>query len=163
VRGCHDYVHPVVHLVLPLLASGVACAGGISHRLADSLAVSHCGNRSTRRFGVFERPLFSACANVARTASHLTDDPPVCTKVTPPRESKKHRFWPLNGSFLSGLRRPGKPVSLWKPCGNCFLQKNGTRICQKKDLPSRFSFVPNVLNINKLSTLMVPAQGATTS
>ena len=78
-----------MHLVLPLLAACLACACGLSHRLVDTFAVSHCGNSGARRFGVFERPLFPAGATVARTAGHLTDGLSVCTKVTPPRASKK--------------------------------------------------------------------------
>jgi hypothetical protein len=139
-----------VHLIFPLLASGVACARGLSHRLADTLAVPHSGNRRGRRFGTFARPFFSACTTAARTASDLTDNLPVCTKVTSPRPSKKHRFWLLNRSFLNSLHAfAGSPL-LWKPCGNCFLQKSGETNLAIKKFTLRVGFVPIMLNIKGL-------------
>ena len=140
----------MVHLVLPLLAFGVACARGLPHRLADTLAVSHSGNCRGRRFGAFARPIFLACATTARAASDLTDNLPVCTKVTSPRPSKKHRFWLLNRSFLNSLHAFTGPTLLWKPCGNCFLQKSGETNRAIKMFPLRVWLVPIMLNIKEL-------------
>jgi hypothetical protein len=139
-----------VHLVFPLLASSVACVSGLSHRLVSSLALSHSGNRRGRRFGAFARPLFPARAASARTASDLSYKLPVCTKVTSPQPSKKHRFWPLNRSFLNSLRMfAGLPL-LWKPCGNCFLQKCSATNATIKKFVLRAKRVSIMLNIKEL-------------
>ena len=139
-----------MHLVLLLLASCFACARGLSHRVADSLAVSHCGNRSARRFGVFARTFFPARTTLTRTASHLTVDGPVCTRVTLPRQPKKHQFWLLNGSFLSGLHRVAKPALLWKPCGNCFSQNRRAPNWMTRKSMNRAEFASKALNISSL-------------
>jgi hypothetical protein len=148
----------VVHLVFPLLASSVACIGSLSHCLAGSLAVSHSGSRSGRRFGAFERTFFSACATAARTASDLTDNLPVCTKVTSPRPSKKHRFWLLNRSFLNSLRMFVGPPLLWKPCGNSFLQKDYATNWAIKKFTPRAGSVSIMLNIRGLIGHQPPAR-----
>jgi hypothetical protein len=151
-----------VHLVLLLLASCFACARGLSHRLADPLAVSHCRDRCARRFVVLESALFPARAYVARAASHLRDFLPVCSIVTPPRRSKSHGFWPLNGSFLNGLRGFGKPMPLWKPCGNCFLQKFAAPNCEtnKSAVFARKSI--NLFIMSGLRALQPGSQDAST-
>lgn len=147
-----------MHLVLPLLAFSVACVGGLSHRLGGSLAVSYSGNRRARRFGVFEGPLFTTCTAAARTASDLTDNLRVCTKVTSPRLSKKHRFWLLNRSFLNSLRMFAGPPSLWKPCGNRFSQKNRATDQAMKKSARRPGLVHILLNIKELIGSRAPAQ-----
>ena len=144
-----------MHLVLLLLASCLASARGLSHRVAHTFAVSHCGNSSARRFGVFARAFFPARTTLTRTASHLTAGRSVCTRVTPPRHSKKHEFWPLNGSFLSGLRRVAKPALLWKPCGNCFSQKRAAPIWKIKKSAHYSIFLSSMLNINDLLSCRV--------
>jgi hypothetical protein len=147
----------VVHFVFLLLASCLACARGLSHRLADSLAVSHCRNRRARCFSVFESALFPSGADAARAASHLRDFLPVCVIVTPPRRPKSHEFWRLNGSFLNGLRGFGNPALLWKPCGNCFLQKFPPSNCEaNKSAP----FAREVLNPLIINGLLIRRPGS---
>jgi hypothetical protein len=147
----------VVHLVLPLLASSAACVGGLSHRLGDSLAVSYSGNCRGRRFVILERSLFTSCSTVAGTASDLTDNLPVCTKVTSPRSLKKHPFWLLNRSLLNTLRVFAKLSLLWKACGNCFLQKSGAANWTVKKSPLRAARHHIMLNIKRLIGHRAPA------
>ena len=63
----------MVHLALLLLASRAASSRALSLRVADSSAVSRCGDRRGWRFIVFEIDLFPSGANFARATRHLTN------------------------------------------------------------------------------------------
>ena len=70
----NDYgrIFSLVHLVYPLLASGVAGNRFVSRRLVDHFAVSHRGHRGARRFCSALRAFFPSRAGFARSASNLT-------------------------------------------------------------------------------------------
>lgn len=65
----------MVHFILLLLAPGADSAGGLSDRLVDSAAFSHCGDRRARCLVILEGPLFPSGEDVARTASDLDREP----------------------------------------------------------------------------------------
>ena len=67
----HGRIFSLVHLIYPLLASGVAGNRAVSHRLVDHFAVSHRGYRGARRFCSALRAFFSPRAGFARSESDL--------------------------------------------------------------------------------------------
>jgi hypothetical protein len=62
----------VVHLVLHVLARGVAGNRDLSDRVADSSAVSHRGHRRAWSPLVFEIPLFPSRSIIAGAENNLT-------------------------------------------------------------------------------------------
>ena len=59
-------------------------------------------------------------------------------------------FWLLSGSFLKGLRSFRQSSTLWKPCGNRFVQKSTLHVSFLEMALPRESYFRKVLNMRAL-------------